>query len=77
MNETLKDVNGKESSKRLWASRYLLAALIMGVGHFLAGVLAGIFGWNYTAPFPHEIWYGMVGGGFAILGVTIFEKKNE
>ena len=75
--ETLKDVNGKESSKRLWAGRYLWVALFMALGHFIAGVLSGIFGWDYSVTFPHEIWYGMVGGGFGILGFTIFEKKNQ
>ena len=75
--DTIKDVNGKDSSKRVWGSRYLLAALIMAVGHFLAGVISPIFGWDYSAAFPYEIWYGMVGGGFGILGFTIFEKKTQ
>lgn len=77
VKESIKDVNGKESSKRVWAGRYLFTALFMAVGHFIAGVLSSIFGFEYSASFPHEIWYGMVGGGFGILGFTIFEKKNQ
>lgn len=73
--DALKDVNGKDSSKRLWAGRYLLAALFMAIGHFISGVAGSIFGFDYSFEFPHEIWYGMVAGGFSILGVTIFESK--
>lgn len=73
--EALQDVNGKPSAKRLWAGRYLLAALFMAVGHFLAGVAGSIFGFEYNFGFPSDIWYGMVAGGFGILGVTIFESK--
>ena len=75
--DAIKDVNGKDSAKRLWAGRYLLAALVMGFGHWLGTELSGIFGFEYNVHFPTEIWYGMVGGGFGILGFTIFEKKTQ
>lgn len=75
--EALQDINGKPSAKRLWAGRYLLAALLMIFIHFLADIGGSIFGYKYSVNFPTEIWYGMVGGGFGILGVTIFESKTK
>lgn len=75
--DTLKDINGKDSAKRLWASRYLTAGLFMAIIHFVAGIIMGILKIEFTFNFPFEIWFGLVGGGFAALGLTIFESKNK
>ena len=74
---TTKDINGKESAKRKWAARYLWTALAMGVFYFISSIVAGFLGVKLEFHFPYEIWYGIAGGGFAMIGITIFEKKNQ
>lgn len=77
MAEMYQDVNGKESSKRRWAGRYLTLGLVMAAGWFL--LLAGvqITGTELKINFPWEIWIGILGLGGGLLGVTIFESKNK
>lgn len=76
MNTMYQDVNGKESSKRRWASRYLTVGLVMAGLWFALLIVVQFTKVELKISFPWEIWYGVVGFGAAILGVTIFEKKN-
>lgn len=69
------DINGKFSAKRKWAGRYLLAGLVWPLMHYAAGLFLGLAGRELKIDFPLEIWYGLIGGGFAALGLTVFESK--
>jgi uncharacterized membrane protein len=71
------DTNGKESSKRYWANRVMTLSLIMVALHYVLTTLFAILKVGITIPFPTEIWYGLIGSGFALLGITIFESKTK
>lgn len=75
VREMLTDVNGKESSKRVWASRYLTVGLAMSVAWFLAHLVFSILKKEISFTFPYEMWYGILGFGAVLLGVTIFESR--
>lgn len=75
--EINKDINGKESSKRVWAGRYLGLGLLMASIYFLAGIGLSVLGKEMLFTFPAEIWYGLLGLGGGLLGVTIFESKTR
>lgn len=71
------DVNGKESSKRYWANRVMIISLSMVVIHYLLTLIFAIVKPEINIPFPTEVWYGLIGSGFALLGITIFESKTK
>ena len=73
----LKDINGKKSAKRVWAGRYLGVGLGMALVWFVVYVGSLFVEKEFTLKFPYEMWYGIVGFGSAIIGVTIFEEKNK
>ena len=73
----LQDVNGKESGKRYWAGLYLSFGLIMPVVWFILKLSSSFYGFEFDFEFPLNMWYGVVGFGAAVLGVTIFEVKNK
>ena len=73
--EANKDVNGKESSKRVIAFRFLNLALIMAIVYFLVVVYHGFRGTTLNVSFPFEMWYGLLALGGGAVGLTIFEKK--
>lgn len=75
--EMLRDINNKTSAKRVWASRYLWVGLVMAAIWFLVYVGSVFVEKDFTLSFPYELWFGVVGFGSAILGVTIFETKNK
>ena len=68
------DINGKESAKRKWAGRYLGIGLLTACLYFLMWGAAFILD-KELLEFPYQLWFGIVGFGAAILGVTIFESK--
>ncbi len=73
---TKHDVNGKESSKRKHAVRFLTAALIMSVTYFSLLVIA----WFFDKPlfeFPLQLVTLVASVGTALLGVTVFEKPKD
>ena len=72
----LKDINGKESSKRIWASRFLWVGLaIFGIKVFVA--LVDVFTEKqYTFDFPTEQWLYIMGAGMLAMGFTLAEKKK-
>jgi len=72
----LKDINGKESSKRIWASRFLWTGLaIFGIKVFVA--LVDVFTEKqYTFDFPTEQWLYIMGAGMLAMGFTLAEKKK-
>ena len=76
-DKMLKDINGKKSAKRVWAGRYLFVGLAMAMIWFVVYVGSLFVEKEFTLKFPYEMWYGIVGFGSAILGVTIFESKNK
>ena len=71
----LTDVNGKESAKRIWGSRYLTLGLAMSVVWFLAHIVLNVMQIPFNWTFPYEMWYGVVGFGAALIGISIFESK--
>lgn len=73
--DALKDINGKDSIKRLWANRYLWLGFAMPIIYILSTVISNFFGKQILFVFPYEIWYGVLGFGAAALGLTIFESK--
>lgn len=70
----LKDINGKESSKRKQGIILITVALIMAAIQFSAGLIMTYKGLKYEDNFPIEIWYTIIGTGTTLLGVTLFER---
>ena len=75
--QMLKDANDKVSAKRVWAGRYLFTGLAMALVWFIVYIGSLFIEKEFTLKFPYEMWYGIVGFGASILGVTIFETKNK
>ena len=69
------DINGKESSKRYWASKFLAVGLVMAGAYFAVQLGFAILNKAFTMEFPFEMWYGLIAGGWAAIGMTLFEKK--
>ncbi len=74
--EMLKDINGKESSKRIWSNRILWVALLMVIIYFITFIGAIVLGKAPIEKFPWEIWITLFGSGLAPLGMTLFEQKK-
>jgi hypothetical protein len=74
--EMLKDINGKDSSKRIWANRILGVSLLMAVVWFIVIVGGVILGKTISIPFPYEMWFPLLGSGLASLGLTLWEQKK-
>jgi len=69
------DINGKESSKRFWAGKFLAVGLVMAMAYFAVEIVFAITSKPMTMQFPFEMWYGLIGGGWTAIGLTLFEKK--
>ena len=77
MENHLKDINNKLSSKRIWANRILWVSVAMVVVYF--AVFIGAILLEKKEPihtFPMEIWLTMFGTGAVALGLTLWEQKK-
>lgn len=74
MNDTNKDVDGKDSSKRKNGTKLLNIGIGMALLYFLIGISSGIFGFEFNYEFPIEIWWVFMGSGSGLLGITLVEK---
>jgi hypothetical protein len=70
-----KDINGKESSKRVWANRILWTTVITLIGYILLSILFSMIGIPLAFEFPFEAWGGLLTSGTAMQTSTLFEKK--
>lgn len=89
MDTTKQDVNGKESAKRKWASRLLWVAIYSFLVY--SAVITGVGSYTYLtmedpskfkvvelmSPYIKDMWIWIMVGGFASLGLTIFEFLNN
>ena len=75
--EKLKDINGKESSKRRQGIILITVSLVMAVIQFIVGLIMTYKGIKYEDNFPIEIWYTIIGTGTTLLGVTLFERPKK
>lgn len=85
------DINGKDSAKRKWASRLLWITILSYIFYFIISVSFSIFVYYTTdenlrgefkvielmTPYLKEMWIWIAIGGFASLGLTIFEFLNN
>ena len=74
--EMLKDINGKDSSKRIWANRLLWTALVMVWIYFIVFIGGIIMGKPEIYEFPWELFLTLLGSGLTPLGMTLFENKK-
>ncbi len=74
----LEDINGKESSKRMWASRFLSLGFFMVIFFMIIwGVLVVFTDKKIALPDKlMEMWIWLMGFGTSILLGTIFEKPK-
>lgn len=78
--EAIQDVNGKTSQKRILGERFMNAGLWFGLGfyilvygfkiaHLFFPLTVGVL----TMSFPTTFFFGLVGIGASLLGITLFE----
>ncbi len=75
---TSKDINGKESSKRLWAKRLLTLGILLAIFFILMWAIAFLF-FEKEIIFPtflRDIWLGIMGAGTSVIIGTVFEKTK-
>lgn len=73
---SLKDVNGKESSKRKHGGRFLTTALIVCITYFILLILGTLLNFKMFE-FPVQLVTILASVGTALLGVTVFEKPKN
>ena len=73
-----KDVNGKESSKRLWATRLLTLGFLLAIFFVVMWAIAFLFyGKEITIPTSLvQIWGGLMGAGTSVILGTVFERPK-
>lgn len=71
-----KDINGKESSKRLWAKRFLSLGFVIAILFFLIWIIA-FFKEVDMPEFPLDIWLGIMSFGSGLGISTVFETKKD
>lgn len=72
------DINGKESAKRMWATRLLTLGYIMAIFFVLMWSVAFFF-FKKEITFPtflRDIWLGIMGSGTSVIIGTVFEKSK-
>lgn len=84
------DINGKESIKREWAAKLLIASLTAFSIYFLV-IFIYLIVWivllykgktEIISALPElpsalmQMWFGITGAGFSALGLTLWEKKK-
>ena len=75
--ESLKDINGKESSKRKYGARLLNIGLAMGAIFFLTGLIMNVLGKVFDYEFPIDIFWTFVGSGSSLLGLGLVERFGK
>ena len=74
-----KDINGKESSKRLWARRLLTLGYLLAIFFVLMWTIAFFF-FEKEIVFPtflRDIWLGLMASGTGVIFGTVFEKPKK
>lgn len=76
---TIKDIDGKESSKRKIGMRLINIAIYMALIYFTIGILITIFDepFTYSPPYFIEIWWTFMGTGAGLLGFTLVERFSK
>lgn len=74
--EMLKDINGKDSSKRIWANRLLWIGVITFAIKFGVDTIDAFAQEDYVLNFPTELWIYIMSTGLIALGFTLAEKKK-
>ncbi len=72
------DVNGKESAKRMWATRLLMLGFVLAIFFVLMWTIAYLF-FEKEIIFPtflRDIWLGVMGAGTSVIFGTAFEKPK-
>ena len=69
-----KDIDGKNSSKRIWSGRIVGVALIMASIWFGVYVRALLLGEELSMEFPFEMWFGLMGAGVSGFGLVLGER---
>ena len=75
--EELKDINGKESSKRKTGILLVKYALWMAGIYFVISLAWALLGKDLTFVFPFDIWLTIIGLGASLLGVTLIERFGK
>lgn len=70
----IKDIDGKESSKRKLGIKLLNIGIGMALLYFLIGLTCSIFSKEFNYVFPLEIWWTFMGSGSGLLGITLVER---
>ena len=73
-----KDINGKESAKRMWATRLLTLGYLMAIFFVLMWAVAFLF-FEKEITFPtflRDIWLGLMAAGTGVILGTVFETKK-
>ena len=77
MKESLKDIDGKESSKRKTGIKLVNVALIMALMYFSVGLGLSLFGKELKYAFPFDVWVTIMGAGASLLGITLVERFGK
>ena len=73
-----KDINGKESAKRMWATRLLTLGFFMAIFFVLIWAIALLFfKKEITIPISLiQMWGGIMASGTGVILGTVFEKPK-
>jgi hypothetical protein len=75
--EQMKDIDGKESSKRKTGIKLVNVALAMALIYFLSGLGMAFFNKKLEYPFPFDVWVTIMGAGASLLGITLIERFGK
>ena len=73
----MKDIDGKESSKRKMGMRLINIAIYMAIAHFSIGLIMSVLKTPLVYDFPLEIWWTFMGTGAGLLGFTLVERFSK
>lgn len=74
MADVIKDVDGKESSKRKMGIRLVHVSIGMAIVHFVAGIIMAFREVQFNYSFPFEVWLTLLATGASLLGITLVER---
>lgn len=77
MSDLNKDIDGKTSSKRVWAGRLLWVGLGMATVWFGIYIRLLLRGEVLSMEFPYEMWFGIMGSGLGALGLVLGERYTS
>ena len=75
---TIHDINGKESSKRLWAKRFFTLGFWLVIAMFVIWAIVSVF-FDKDFQIPSqliEVWKWLMGFASAVILGTVFEKPT-